>query len=197
MTAAPLIEAVRRAGGRILVRGGHLRLSAPAPLPDTLIAQVRQHKAEILDVLRTAAPATSQRQRPCASPTHTVEATVERWRRGVAQLSSMSPPRGYPERAWTQLLADAERFLDSWGIQAARLGWPAWELFGCCRHAPWGRIQALGLVLLLRGRELAAVTAAEAVIRTRTGARQTYARKLRDPLHPSERCLVWELDGGS
>ena len=55
----------------------------------------------------------------------------------------------------------------------------------------------MGLVLLLRGRELAAVTAAEAVIRTRTGARQTYARKLRDPLHPSERCLVWELDGGS
>ena len=59
MTAAPVIEAVRRAGGRILVRGGHLRLSAPAPLPDTLIAQVRQHKAEILDVLRTAAPAIS------------------------------------------------------------------------------------------------------------------------------------------
>ena len=70
MTAAPVIEAVRRAGGRILVRGGHLRLCAPAPLPDTLVAQVRQHKAEILDVLRTAAPATWQRQRPALHPVH-------------------------------------------------------------------------------------------------------------------------------
>ena len=154
MTAAPVIEAVRRAGGRILVRGGHLRLSAPAPLPDTLIAQVRQHKAEILDVLRTAVPAASQRQRPGASPADTVRASVERWRRGVERLGSMSPPPGYPEHAWTQLLADAERFLDSWGIQAARLGWPAWELFGCHRRAPWGRIQGMGLVLLLRGDEI-------------------------------------------
>ena len=195
MTAAPLIEAVRRAGGRILVRGGHLRLSAPAPLPDTLIAQVRQHKAEILDVLGTAAPATSQRQRPCASPRHCGNHhRALAARRCAAQLDVTAS--SYPERAWTQLLADAERFLDRWGFQAARLGWPAWELFGCHRHAPWGRIQGMGLVLLLRGRELVAVTAAEAVIRTRTGARQTYARKLRDPLHPSERCLVWELDGG-
>ena len=53
--------------------------------------------------------------------------------------------------AWQQLIVDAERFLDSWGIQAARLGWPAWELFGCHRRAPWGRIQGMGLVLLLRG----------------------------------------------
>ena len=53
----------------------------------------------------------------------------------------------------------------------------------------------MGLVLLLRGRELAALTATEAVIRTRTGARQTYRRKPCDPLHPAERCLVWELDG--
>ena len=77
--------------------------------------------------------------------------------------------------------------------QAAALGWPAWELFGCHRRAPWGRIQGMGLVLLLRGDELAALTATEAVIRTRTGAHQTYRRKPRDPLHPAERCLVWEL----
>jgi hypothetical protein len=193
MTAAPVIEAVRRAGGRILVRGGHLRLSAPAPLPDMLIAQVRQHKAEILDVLGTAAPATSQRRRPGASPAYIVPASVERWRQGVERLGAMSPPPGYPERAWSQLLADAERFLDSWGIQAARLGWPAWELFGCHRYAPWKRIQGMGLVLLLRGDEIAALTVSEAVIRTATGACQAYRRKLSDPLRPAERCLVWEL----
>ena len=51
----------------------------------------------------------------------------------------------------------------------------------------------MGLVLLLRGDEIAALTATEAAIRTRTGARQTYRRKPSDPLHRAERCLVWEL----
>jgi hypothetical protein len=51
----------------------------------------------------------------------------------------------------------------------------------------------MGLVLLLRGDELAALTATEAVIRTSTGAHQTYRRKPADPLHPAERCLTWEL----
>jgi hypothetical protein len=54
----------------------------------------------------------------------------------------------------------------------------------------------MGLVLLLRGHEIAALTATEAVIRTRTGAHQTYRRKPADPLHPSERRLVWELTDG-
>jgi hypothetical protein len=51
----------------------------------------------------------------------------------------------------------------------------------------------MGLVLLLRGDEIAALTANEAAIRTQTGARQTFRRKPCDPLHPAERCLVWEL----
>jgi hypothetical protein len=190
VTAAPVIEAVRRAGGRILVRGKHLRLSAPVPLPDGLIAEVRQHKAEILDLLGTAAPVLFERQRPSASP---VDISIERWRRGVERLSSMSPPLSYPERAWTQLLADAGRFLERWGTQAARLDWRTWELFGCHRRAPFGRIDGMGLVPLLRGNELVALTDAEGAIRTRTGARQTYRRKPADPLLPAECCLVWEL----
>ena len=115
------------------------------------------------------------------------------WSEGVLRLSIMAPPRTYPALAWQQLIVDAERFLEGWAAQAHRLGWPAWELLGCHRRAPWGRIEATGLVLLLHGRELAALTAAEAVIRTRTGASQTYRRKPRDPLHPAERCLVWEV----
>jgi hypothetical protein len=117
------------------------------------------------------------------------------WADGVGRLAAMPPPRTYPPQAWQRLIIDAERFLDRWAAQAHRLGWPGWEIFGCCRHAPWGRIQGMGLVLLLHGRELAALTATEAVIRSRTGARQTYRRRPRDPLCPAERCLVWELDG--
>jgi hypothetical protein len=83
-----------------------------------------------------------------------------------------------------------------WGTQAASLGWQAWELFGCHRRAPWGRIQGMGLVLLLRGKDLAALTETEAVIRTPTGAHQTYRRKPANPLHPAERCLIWEFGNG-
>ena len=105
----------------------------------------------------------------------------------------MPPPRNYPERPWQQLIVDAERFLGDWAAQGAALGWPTWELFGCHRRAPWGRIQGMGLILLLRGDKIGALTESEAVIRTATGAHQTYHRKPFDPLHPAERRLVWEL----
>ena len=115
------------------------------------------------------------------------------WLEGVARLATMAPPRSYPAHAWQQLITDAERFLEDWAPQAAALGWPAWELFGCHRRAPWGRIQGMGLVLLLHGDQLAALTANEAVIRRPSGAHQTWRRRPCDPLHPAERCLVWEL----
>ena len=115
------------------------------------------------------------------------------WTKGIARLAVGGSPRNYPVGAWQQLIIDGERFLDDWARQAAALGWPSWELFGCHRRAPFHRMQGMGLVLLLRGRELVALTHGEAVIRTGTAAHQTYRRKLHDPLHPSERCLVREL----
>ena len=121
------------------------------------------------------------------------DGTPTEWTKGVALLRDTPAPRGYPQHAWQQLILDAERFLKRWGAQAASLGWHDWELFGCHRRAPWGRIQGMGLVLLLHGNELAALTDAEAVIRTQSSARQTHRRKPFDPLHPTERCLIWEL----
>jgi hypothetical protein len=115
------------------------------------------------------------------------------WISGVARLATMAPPRTYPAHAWQQLITDAERFLDDWAAQAAALGWPAWELFGCHRRAPWGRIQGMGLVLLLHGDQLVVLTASEALTRRPSGSHQTWRRRPCDPLHPAERCLVWEL----
>jgi hypothetical protein len=115
------------------------------------------------------------------------------WSQGVALLQEAPTPRGYPPLSWQQLILDAERFLERSGMQAARLGWLTWELFGCHSRAPWGRIQGMGLVLLLRGHEIAALTATDAVIRSSTGGLETHRRKRLDPLHPAERRLVWEL----
>jgi hypothetical protein len=195
MSALPLIEAVRRAGGAITLRGDRLRLSAPEPLPENLLQELRTRKAELIDHLQHARRS-GLGERPGVVPAAAAalpNGTIATWADGVARLRGMPPPRTYPAHAWQQLIVDAERFLDDWAAQAAALDWPAWELFGCHRRAPWGRIQGMGLVLLLRGDEIAALTAAEAVIRTPTGARQTYRRRPRDPLHPAERCLVWEL----
>jgi hypothetical protein len=116
------------------------------------------------------------------------------WADGVAKLADMPCPVSFPAAKWAQVLTDAAAFLQEWAAAAHRLGWPAGELFGCHRRAPWGRIQGMGLVLLLQGDEIAALTATEAVIRTPAGAHQIYRRKPADPLHPAERCLVWELD---
>jgi hypothetical protein len=115
------------------------------------------------------------------------------WISGIARLAAMPPPRTYPAHAWQQLITDAGRFLDDWAAQAAAFGWPGWELFGCHRRALWGRIDGMGLVLLLHGDPLAALTATEAVIRRASGAHQTWRRKAADPLPAMERCLVWEL----
>ena len=82
----------------------------------------------------------------------------------------MARTRDYPAPAWRQLMIDAERFLDLWGAQAASLGWRGWELFGCHRRAPWGRIQGMGLVLLLRGKKIATLTATEAVLHAGIGS---------------------------
>jgi len=194
MSALPLIEAVQRAGGAIALQGGRLRLSAPEPLPESLLQELRVHKAEVIDHLQHARElalgkhAAEPINKNSAPPVETIAA----WAAGVARLRAAPPPPNYPQHAWQQLIVDAERFLDGWGLQAARLGWVGWELFGCCRHARWHRLDGMGLVLLVRGKEIAALTQAEAVIRTQTGAHQTYRRKPSDPLHPAERCLVWE-----
>jgi hypothetical protein len=115
------------------------------------------------------------------------------WSHGVELLRESPTPCAYPTEAWQQLIVDAKRFLDLWSAQAATLGWQEWELVGFHCRAPWCRIQGMGLDPLLRGKEFAALTDGEAVIRTATGAHQAFRRKPRDPLHPSERCLVWEL----
>jgi hypothetical protein len=194
MSALPLIEAVERAGGAIALRGDRLRLSAPEPLPENLLQELRARKAEVIHHLQHGRQLELGKPATAALTQGTISSVeIASWVAGVARLAAMAPPRNYPAHAWQQLIVDAERFLDDWAQQAVVLGWPGWELFGCHRRAPWGRIDGMGLVLLLHGDPLAALTATEAVIRRASGAHQTWRRKQRDPLLDAERCLVWDL----
>ncbi len=56
MSAAPaLVREVQAAGGQIALADGRLKLSAPAPLPDGLVSDLRTHKAEVLSFLQRQA----------------------------------------------------------------------------------------------------------------------------------------------
>jgi hypothetical protein len=53
VSATPdIIEQIRTAGGRIMMIEDRLKVRAPLPLPDKLVAELRLHKAEILAFLQ-------------------------------------------------------------------------------------------------------------------------------------------------
>jgi hypothetical protein len=93
---------------------------------------------------------------------------------------------------WQQAVEDGRRFLAQWGEQAHALGWSARDLFGL--HKPperprpnynrLSRYDDTGLVWLLRGRELVALTAATAAIASSTGSITTYRRHNKPALGP-------------
>jgi hypothetical protein len=89
---------------------------------------------------------------------------------------------------WERAVVDGDRFLRHWGDQAQALGWSAADLFGLYpapdKPAPafrrLSRYDATGLVWLLRGRAVVALTATTAMIRTAAVSTLTY-RRLQKP----------------
>ena len=88
---------------------------------------------------------------------------------------------------WQQAVEDGGRFLASWGNQAHAFGWTARELFGlhtpparpAASYSRLSRYDEIGLVWLLRGRPVIALTATTAAIQGATSL-LTY-RKLNKP----------------
>jgi hypothetical protein len=112
-----------------------------------------------------------------------IRATGLRYRRTFAHLQ-LKPPALVDVARWQQCVEDGRRFLATWGEQAQTLGWDSRDLFGL--HTPperphpsyrrLSRYGATGLIWLLQGRDVIALTAEGAVIRTATGAILTYYR---------------------
>jgi hypothetical protein len=112
------------------------------------------------------------------------------WAEGFARLDPDRPPGDVPPRRWRTFIDDIGHFLDSpFCAVAAALGWGPLDLFGCDRDRPFARIDQAGLLWLLNGDRLVALSENTATIETCTGARQTYRRKLSAP----GRVLAWEL----
>jgi hypothetical protein len=112
------------------------------------------------------------------------------WTAGFARLDRDQPPGDVPPRRWHRFVGDAGRFLDGpFCAVAVALGWGPHDLFGCDGERPFARIDQAGLLWLLHGDRLIAMTENTATIETPTGARQTYRRKAGE----LGRVLAWEL----
>ena len=78
-----------------------------------------------------------------------------------AQIQANAPPE-VPLERWHQFINDAGIFLDQWGHDAERLGWRAEALFGLHPNAPMARYDRMGLIWMLKGERVAAITATAA-----------------------------------
>ena len=112
------------------------------------------------------------------------------WVQGVAGLLAMPPHPDWSEPRWKTLQDDALAFLRAWAAQAHALGWGGLDLFGVHSDAPHARLDCVGLVPLLGGRPVVALTEDSAGIKANSGGVLTFRRRR---AWPPGRCLVWEL----
>jgi hypothetical protein len=202
--AAKALAAVRAAGGDVkLVGPGRLKMIATAPLPDDLKEQLRIAKPDLLVLLSAPSKAIAHLPEERPSTVTWGEAEEERaaiveydggapraWAEALARLNPANPPGDVPPKRWLEFIDDCGHFLDGgWAERAANLGWGPLDLFGCDRQRPFARTERAGLLWLLNGRKLLALTADTAAISTNRGGHLTYYRC------PNESgcVLAWEL----
>jgi hypothetical protein len=101
-------------------------------------------------------------------------------------------PELVPPGRWQQCVADAQQFLVAWGEPAEALEWSARDLFGLAPvpaqpHPSYRRLSRYdetGLLWLLQGRPVVALTEATAAIQSPTGAVTVYRRFNKPALGP-------------
>ena len=182
MQAADLIRAVEQAGGHLEPDGDGLMVEAPAPLPESIMTELRAHKTEVIDFLN----------RPVARVVllHYPPGVPETWTQGICDLLVMACPASCPAERWSVLREDAYHFLRDHAAQAHELGWTMLDLFGVHPEKPWVRFDNMGLVPVLNGARVTALSDIEAVIEKPSGARMTFHRHGQVP---GETCLLWNL----
>jgi hypothetical protein len=102
----------------------------------------------------------------------------------VAAVLEARCPDLVPADRWQLAVDDGRRLLARWGDKAEALGWTARDLFGLHKppalpHPSYSRLSRYdetGLIWLLQGRDVVALTEAAAAIQSSTGAITIYRR---------------------
>ncbi len=185
--AVDLLAEADRHGIRLIpTPAGTINASAATAPPAELLAKLKAHRDELLTVL-TEAKADEFSER-AAIVEFDGEAPRE-WAEGFARLDCAHAPADVSPARWRRFIDDCGRFLDEWAAKAAALEWGPLDLFGCNKDKPFARIDQAGLLWLLNGHRVAALTRDVAVVEMRSGVRQTYRRRSTQP----GRVLAWEL----
>src|SRR5258708_4911683 len=149
MIAHRLIEDARAAGFSIEVEGGDLIVEADRDPPAELLAELRQHKAEVIAFLRPPPRETTDASQD-AGDLDERAALVEyganiprRWAEGFAAMASMPAPTGFSPERWARIVDATGTFLDRWAADAAKCGWSDLDLFGCDASAPDRRFDCM------------------------------------------------------
>jgi hypothetical protein len=109
---------------------------------------------------------------------------LSRLSRTLSALESRCPEL-VPVARWQQCVDDGRAFLARWGHQAFGLGWTPADLFGLFPvpanpHPSFSRLSRYdhtGLIWLLAGRPVIAVTESTAAIQNPTGSTTVYRRR--------------------
>ena len=177
MNAAEILTAVREAGAALRVEGGSLVASNASRLPPEIKTAIRENKPQIITALSVSAEVRIFTLPPAG-----------RYRKVFLHLQR-KPPALIPVERWQRCVEDAKTFLRQWGEQAESLGWSSADLFGL--HTPpanphpsysrLSRYDATGLVWLLQGRPVIALTADTAAIQSAKTGSVTVYRKANKP----------------
>jgi hypothetical protein len=187
MDGLALLRRAQDAGLRVELAGAALKISGPKQA-GPLVKLLAENKAKVLEALRPPAGAAADSEQRTLSRTPSGEPSV--YGDVVAKLRSRCPDHIENDR-WQQAIQDADSFLAGWGGQAHALGWTAHELFGLhavpARPAPnysrLSRYDETGLIWLLQGRSVVALTEVTAAIQGATG-RLVYRKHNKPALGP-------------
>src|SRR5208337_4993733 len=131
MSALAIIKEAADCGVRVHLKGEGLALRAATKPSASLLAKLKQHKAEIVALLRQEADVAWPKPD---------EAKLEK-RKGMAMACVPEPYRDaftrlkcqrpicVGEAAWLQAINDAGRFFDQWASLAVEFGWKPDDLF--------------------------------------------------------------------
>src|SRR5437763_734888 len=193
--AARLLETARAAGLSIEADGADLVIETDRAIPPDLLAELRQHKAELIAVLvppSSAATPTDPDELDERAALIQFGANVpRRWAEGYAALCSMVPPSAFSPERWQRIVDAAGSFLDRWALEAITCGWSDLDVFGCDPDRPDARFDCMGLAMLLDRVEVAGIDPDGADLIATTGGAKLRFRRRPLPKHKIQR---WDLN---